>query len=52
MELRFTIRKNMETALNAGALKHVTYTFFGQQARKMVIVRISRYLQRKRDCWQ
>ena len=26
--------KNMETALNAEALAYVTYTFFGQQARK------------------
>lgn len=41
--------KNMETALNAEALAYVTYTFFGQQARKMVMCR-SPYLQR--DCWQ
>ena len=33
--------KNMETALNAEALAYVTYTFFGQQARKDGYVQIS-----------
>ena len=37
--------KNMETALNADALAYVTYTFFGQQARKDGYVQISKIFE-------